>query len=112
MPYAKRSKQQYGRKTRGSKRGTKMPRATQLRIRAEVERNELRKHGYRMRSKQATRHMALGKAVHEDGGLRVFRRLNLLMVWNKNDDPDLAKIAEKDRDWVKDHYYGTKHWPD
>ena len=113
MSYGRKSKTQYGRRTRGSKRGPKMLRATQLRIQADLEEGELRKHGYRMRSKESVRHMALGKAVSEDGGLAVFRRSNLLMVWNKDRArADLARIARKDRDWVKKRYYGKKHWPE
>jgi len=87
-----------------------MPAAVQKRIRAGLRRAELSKHGYEMSDRAATRHQTLGKAVREDGGLTVFRRLNLLMVWNKNDDPDLADIAQRDRDWVKREYYGTRQW--
>jgi len=112
MSYGRKSKPQYGRKAKGSKRGPKMPRATQLRIQAELEEDELTKHGYRMRSKESTRHMALGKAVHEDGGLTVHKRLILLYTWNKNKNPKTARLVHQDAEWVKRRYYGTKHWPE
>lgn len=98
----------YGSEKMGKKR--KMPRATQIRIKAELEPEELSKHGYRMRASALSRHRALASAVQEDGAFTVHKRLNLLYVWNKSDDPDLAKIARADRNWVKHTYYGTPDW--
>ena len=94
----------------GRKRRMKMPKETQRRIQETLDEGELIKHGYRMRASEASRHRALAKAVREDGGLTVFHRLNLLEVWNKNDNPDLARIARADKEWVKKTYMGTDLW--
>lgn len=87
-----------------------MPVAVQKRIQEGLENEELTKHGYRMSMGEASRHRALAKAVEEDGGLTVLRRLNLLFVWNKDRNPRLAKVARQDGNWVKNEYYHTSKW--
>ena len=94
----------------GRRRRVKMPKSVQRRIQETLREGELIKHGYRMRASATARHRALAKAVREDGGLTVYRRLNLLEVWNRNDDPDLARIARADKEWVKKTYYGSDLW--
>ena len=94
----------------GRRRRVKMPKSVQRRIQETLREGELIKHGYRMRASATARHRALAKAVREDGGLTVHKRLILLYTWNKNDDPDLARIARADANWVKKKYYGTSLW--
>jgi len=91
-------------------RRKKMPRSVQRRIRETLRQGELIKHGYRMSASERARHRALAEAVREDGGLTVYRRLNLLELWNQNDDPKLARIARADKEWVKKTYMGTDLW--
>lgn len=91
-------------------RKKRMPLAVQRRIRETLEEEELRKHGYRMDAGEASRRRALAKSVREDGGLTVFRRLNLLQLWQRDRDPRLASIAHSDKEWVKATYMGTQQW--
>ena len=85
-------------------RKKKMPVAVQKRIKASLEEEELTKHGYSMSAKVRSRHIALGKAVREDGPTTVFRRLLLLRLWNRDRNPKLARIADQDAQWVGNKY--------
>ena len=74
------------------------------RIRSTVKRGELTKHGYSVHSGDSLRHQALSKSVREDGALTVYKRLNLLYVWNKKRNPAVAKTAREDMEWVGRKY--------
>jgi hypothetical protein len=87
-----------------------MPVRVQQRIRRELRHEKLTQFGYNMYASERSRHIALTKAVHEYGGLSVYRSLNLLELWNREDDPELASIARQDKQWVKRKYYGTRYW--
>lgn len=69
-----------------------------------LEEDVLKKFGYE-KVKQMTelqRHRSLKRALK--GGIKplpLFRRINALYVLNKNQDPALAKLFRKDRDYVK-----------
>jgi len=82
----------------------RMPKRIQEKIRRELREGELVKHGYSMHKPAKLRHQALAKSVEEDGALTVYRRLNLLYVWNKNQNPKLARIAKSDMEWVGETY--------
>jgi len=56
----------------------------------------------------AERHRALDKAIKDHGALDVMRKLNLLMVLNKNTNVATSKIFERDRNWVQKNYLHTK----
>ena len=83
---------------------SRMPVGTQQKIRRHLQPGELTKHGYSMSDPTEKRRLALRKSIKEDGARRVAKRLLLLRVWNKNDNPNLASIAEKDYLWVKNQY--------
>lgn len=85
-------------------RRKKMSVAVQKRIKASLEEEELTKHGYSMSAKVRSRHIALGKAVREDGPTTVYRRLLLLRLWNRDRNPKLAGIADEDAQWVGKTY--------
>ena len=89
---------------------SRMPASVQKRIRATLQKGELTKHGYSMYAPASQRHKALEKSIREDGARTVFRRLMLLYVWNKNDDPHLAKIAREDAEWVAKNYKNPDKW--
>ena len=50
---------------------------------------------------QRQRHGALNRALSDIRPLSLFRRLNALYVLNKNQDPGVAGLFRKDRDYVK-----------
>ncbi|MEM3507468.1 MAG: hypothetical protein QXT31_07455 [Candidatus Bathyarchaeia archaeon] len=82
----------------------RMPLSIQKRIRETLKKGELTKHGYSLSLPEDARRAALSKAVAEDGALTIFKRLNLLYIWNKNRNPSLAEKAKEDRDWVGKTY--------
>ena len=88
-------------------RGPRMPAAVQREIRGKIKRGELSKHGYAMHISASKRREALKKAVDEDGAPTVYRRLLLLRLWNREQNPKLAKIADDDAMWVG-KTYGVK----
>jgi hypothetical protein len=65
---------------------------------------ELKKYGYDIYISAAERRAALAKAVKKYGALSVFRKLNVLVIFNKNKHPDLSKKFKSDRDWVGKNY--------
>ena len=50
------------------------------------------------------RQEALDKAIIKYGSLSVWRKVNALYVLNKNTNPELSVIFNKDRDWIKIKY--------
>jgi len=79
-------------------------------IDADVAERELTKHGYSTRKHPSARHRALFRSVREDGALTVFRRLNLIWIWNSTPDPsapggrrpknEAGRAAYADRNFV------------
>lgn len=65
-----------------------------------LKRGTLSKHGYAVRATKKQRHAALKRAMGQHGWLRVFRKLNAVMVYSKN-KPALYATFKADRDWVK-----------
>jgi len=70
-------------------------------VRIPVRKGQLTKHGYGIHNLQRSRHRSLERAAKAEGALSVFRKLNVLVTYNKNVHPELAKKFKKDRDWVR-----------
>lgn len=73
--------------------------------------DDLGRFGYQGIRKMAApqRHEALVKAAEAYGALAVYRKLNALMVLNRNTVPTVSDIFRRDRDWLGKRYgYGTK----
>lgn len=75
-------------------------------IRIHLTKGSLGAYGYtHVTEMSATaRHRALADAIYDENPLSVFRKLNALVVLNKNKHPATADIFESDRDWVKRTY--------
>ena len=50
------------------------------------------------------RHQALAKAVNQYGSLSVWKKLNVLYVFNKHTNPKLSELYNKDKAWIKGTY--------
>ena len=64
-------------------------------------------HGYSdVRDKSPlARHRALARVIRAgEPPLGLFRRLNVLMIFFRNRDPNLSQIFKTNRDWVKKTY--------
>jgi hypothetical protein len=83
-------------KRRSSKRRSK-----RSKVRIPVTKGKLRKYGYGIRHSAKERHHSLSRAAKEYGALSVFKKLNVLVTFNKNVNPSLASDFRRDRDWVK-----------
>ncbi len=59
-------------------------------------------HGWCVYCSEESRHAALRRAVHEDGTLRVARRLNFLHNVAYRQNPHLARVAHQDEGWVEE----------
>jgi hypothetical protein len=66
-----------------------------------VTKGKLRKYGYAIRHSAENRRRSLRRAAKEYGPLSVFKKLNVLVTFNKNVNPSLASDFRRDRDWVK-----------
>ncbi|HVP41509.1 MAG TPA: hypothetical protein VMS95_06120 [Candidatus Krumholzibacteriaceae bacterium] len=82
----------------------KMPKATQKRIHANLRKGQLEKYGYAMHLPDEERHEALKRAIAATNPTQVFREINLLEVFNRNNHPDLVQIAIKDKEWIAKNY--------
>jgi hypothetical protein len=60
----------------------------------------LKRYGYGVYESEKVRHSALTQAVQAYGASSVVKKLNVLMIFNKNNHPALSKKFAKDRDWV------------
>ncbi len=49
------------------------------------------------------RHDALDKAIQDENPLSVFRKINLIYVLNKNNQP-VADILNRDKNWIRRNY--------
>ncbi|TLX65628.1 MAG: hypothetical protein E6L02_07950 [Thaumarchaeota archaeon] len=78
-------------------------------LRSNLDTGELTKHGYHLNKTDNARHVALKKAIREDGAATATKRLQLIEVWNKRNHPRRAAIARKDRKWVVKTYASSYH---
>jgi hypothetical protein len=60
----------------------------------------LKRYGYGAYRPESVRHSALTKAVKAYGASSVVKKLNVLAIYNKNNQPQLSKLFAADRDWV------------
>lgn len=81
-----------------------LKRRSRSRVRIPVRKGQLSKHGYGIHNLQKSRRRSLERAAKAEGPLSVFKKLNVLVTFNKNAHPDLAKKFKKDRDWVKKNF--------
>jgi len=71
-------------------------------VRIKVTKGSLRKHGYALTDiTLVDRRKALRKAVKNEGALAVFRKLNVIGIYQKNTNPQISKRAIADRNWVR-----------
>ena len=74
-------------------------------VRIKIKRKgELTSLGYRMKKSPSERHKALAKAVRKYGYSGVMKKINALYVFNKNQRPYLAKIAQNDKQYLKNYH--------
>lgn len=81
----------------------------------------LSKYGYKNVTKTSTelRRNALKNAINgikkekklneHDAALKVMRRLNVIMILNKNTNITMSKLIERDRNWVGRNYLGVDY---
>lgn len=99
MPRSRRRSLNRWRSLRRSPSKTKRSRS-KVRIPISKE-SKLRRYGYGVHKKSKTRRSALSKASKKYGPLSVFRKLNALVVLNKNVNKSNARVYKSDRNWVK-----------
>lgn len=75
-----------------------------LRVIPKLRKGDLSQFGYSSSASATSRHRSLAKAVKEYGALSVFRKLNAIMVLNKNRSPGLSSRFKSDRNWVRANY--------
>jgi len=75
-----------------------------LRVIPKLRKGELKQFGYSSSNSVASRHRALAKAIREYSDLSVFRKLNVLYIFNKNKNPSLASKFNSDKAWIKKTY--------
>lgn len=73
--------------------------------------DELSKFGYSdiMKKKVSERHNSLKHAINKYGSLNVMKKLNILMILNRNTNPSLANRFQNDRNWIINSY-GKGHY--
>jgi len=81
---------------RGSGRGA----ARKLKVLPKLKKGSLTSLGYGIRESSATRHAALKKALKKYGYSSLIKKLNVLVVYNKNAHPDIAQTAHSDMMYV------------
>ena len=65
---------------------------------------KLSQYGYHSYKTKTERTQALKMAVKDYGALSIFRSLNALAVYNKNTNPEAAKVFVQDRNMVRKMY--------
>lgn len=85
----------------------KMPTTVQKHISMTLKSNALVRYGYRVSNPRDKRWKALDKAVKKENATKIYRRLNLIYVWQKNKNPEIARRAKVDA-WHIGRTYGVK----
>jgi len=70
-------------------------------VRIKVRKGTLSKYGYKTIYSTRERREALELAVEHEGWLPIFRKLNIIAVFNKNKNPELSELLIRDRNWVR-----------
>jgi hypothetical protein len=81
----------------GSGRGS----SRKIKILPKLKKGSLTSLGYGIREKTAIRHAALKKALKKYGYSSLIKKLNILVVYNKNAHPDISSIAHSDMMFVE-----------
>ena len=66
-----------------------------------VKQGALMKYDYSMELPKTMRRKALKKAVEKEGSGTIIKRLNAIYVWNKTANPEIAKKAKEDENYVR-----------
>lgn len=73
--------------------------------------NELSKNGYHLDLSAAKRHQAIDKIMKKISrplkykhALMLFRKLNVLYIYNRNNKPKIANKAKADRNYIRRKY--------
>jgi hypothetical protein len=69
-----------------------------------LNRYSLTKYGYSARGKLTVRREALKTAVNKYGAHKVWNKLNLISILNKNRSPTTSRTFNVDKNWVKRTY--------
>ena len=77
-----------------------MPSHKRSKVKIPVTKGKLSKYGYGIHKSQQQRRKSLKRASKEYGPLSVSKKLNVLVIYNKNKHPSLSKKFKKDRDWL------------
>lgn len=72
-------------------------------VRIPLKQGKLREFGYSSKNTKFDRQRSLERATEEYGATSVFKKLNALMILNKNRNPSLSTKFKQDRDWVKNN---------
>jgi hypothetical protein len=71
-----------------------------------LRKGDLKQYGYQhiIGLSLKKRHQALKQAVAKYGSLSVWKKINVLYIFFKNTNPELSKLYNEDRTWVKETY--------
>lgn len=72
---------------------------------SKLDRYSLTKHGYSSKGKMIERREALKKAVKAYGPEKVWKKLNLVGILNKNRSPQTSRVFIMDKNWLKRTYF-------
>ncbi len=102
----RRSKKRSPAKKSPTKKRSKARSKTRSPIRIHLTKGSLGKYGYTNVANETAvvRRKALAAALAHEDPLPIFKKLNALMVLNKNKRPQLSALFEADRNWVRDKY--------
>lgn len=64
----------------------------------------LSRFGYHAENTDRSRHVALLRAVREEGYLPIIRRLNLIATFNRYKSPRFSRVFKKDQEWLSKRY--------
>ena len=72
---------------------------------SKLDRYSFTKHGYSSKGKMIERREALKKAVKAYGPEKVWKKLNLVGILNKNRSPQTSRVFIMDKNWLKRTYF-------
>ena len=72
---------------------------------SKLDKLSLTKYGYSSKGKLTERREALKKAVKKYGHEKVWKKLNLVGILNKNRSPATSRVFIADKNWLKRTYF-------
>lgn len=90
-------------KSKKRSRSRKRSRKGSVKLHLKLKKGELLRYGYNLEESAVSRHRALARAVRASNPLKVFRRINILAVYNKHRNALLRKL-EADKAWMRKRY--------